>query len=112
MPLLERGNGCMTNRKKSALNVGEKSLEDIELANGVEKCGTTTFSKRLMILKQEKGVTTTQIHQATGISRSTINKFLTSDNLPNSFTLILLCQYFNASADWLLGLSNFRRLKK
>ena len=70
------------------------------------------LAERLQSLKDEKQVTNIQIAKATGIHKSTIAQYLHGESMPISKHLISLCRYFDVSADWLLGLHNFRRLKK
>lgn len=72
----------------------------------------TEFAKRLIELQTEKKVTMADIERETGIRRSNIRDWINYGMMPNTKTLIKLCKYFDISADWLLGLSNFRRIKK
>lgn len=72
----------------------------------------TTFSDRLKELQEERNVTGRQIADATGIQHSGITSYLRGDSMPNARALIKLCKYFDVSADWLLGLSNFRKRKR
>lgn len=71
----------------------------------------TEFKKRLNILIDESGKTYRKIASESGVTKSSLATWLTTDAMPNSKSLILLCRYFNVSADWLLGLNNFRQIK-
>ena len=71
----------------------------------------TEFRNRLNTLIAESFKTNTQIAKESGVNKSNLATWLTSDTMPNSKSLILLCRYFNVSADWLLGLNNFRQIK-
>lgn len=64
------------------------------------------------MLQKENGLTLRDIERDTGIGKSNIRFWIHSDAMPASKNLIKLCEYFNVSADWLLGLSNFRKVKR
>lgn len=66
----------------------------------------TLFAKRLRRLIEEKGITQNQLAEIIGKTRQTINGYTLGNAAPDSDTLIKLCEYFNVSADYLLGLSD------
>lgn len=70
------------------------------------------FRERLLILIEEKNMDFAKISRESGISKSTIDSWYRGNRIPNANGITKLCKYFDVSADWLLGLSNFRRLKK
>ena len=67
------------------------------------------FAERLKILIKERGLTARQIEKDCGVNHS---YWKDNEAIPNGRTIIKLCEYFDTSADWLLGLSNFRRIKR
>lgn len=71
-----------------------------------------TFQNRFQILVDEKKKTFRQLAEECEISKTSFAAWYRGESMPNSYALIKLCKYFDVSADWLLGLSNFRRLKK
>ena len=73
---------------------------------------TTDFAKRLLQLKEEYGKTFKEIAEETGITRTSLTAWCRSEAMPNSKSLMILCKYFDVSADWLLGLNNFRKVKR
>jgi transcriptional regulator with XRE-family HTH domain len=42
--------------------------------------------------------------ERTGYAQSTVSAWCNGVRMPNSFALLNICQEFNVSADWLLGL--------
>ena len=44
-----------------------------------------------------------------GFGRDVLASYLRGGRMPSANTLVRLCNYFNVSADWLLGLSNEKR---
>lgn len=67
---------------------------------------------RLKQLQEESGMSHWQMEQAIGLSKSSISAWIRGEIMPNSKSLILLCDYFDVSADWLLGRSDFRKVKR
>ncbi len=70
----------------------------------------TTFGERLKLLIGETGKTYRQIAAESGVKKSNIATWINTDAMPNGKNLAKLCIYFDVSADWLLGLNNYRRL--
>lgn len=73
----------------------------------------TVFAERLLQLKKESGKNFHELERdGIGISKSMLAYWCRTDVLPNSKSIIQLCRYFDVSADWLLGISNFRKIKR
>lgn len=51
-------------------------------------------------------MSTTDFAKKVGLSRQTMGFYLNGDRIPDSATLLQICQKCNVSADWLLGLSD------
>ena len=67
----------------------------------------TNFNERLKELRLSKNLTQTQLANETGISQSAINKWELGQRKITQEYIIILCEYFNVSADYLLGLTEF-----
>lgn len=64
-----------------------------------------SVNKRLRSLLAESGKTQKEIAKGIGINNKLLNSYLKGDITPNTFTVCKICEYFDVSADWLLGLS-------
>lgn len=64
------------------------------------------FAERLKELREEKGMSQTQLAKATKLSKSAIGYWEAEKRVPNAEVIITLAQYFGVSADYLLGLEN------
>ncbi len=62
------------------------------------------FSQRLKEMRVEKGLTQMQLAQATHVSQTAISGYEIGRNRPTDEIIIVFCQYFHVSADYLLGL--------
>lgn len=67
-----------------------------------------TIGERITLLIKEKGQNSYQCSVAMGISSSRLFYVEKGRNLPSSELIIIICKYFNVSADWLLGLKEER----
>lgn len=67
----------------------------------------TKFGDRLGEIMQERGVGTYSLARKTGISRPTITRYLGGSILPSYKTLVILCDFFDCSADFLLGTGEY-----
>lgn len=68
-----------------------------------------TLGNKLNDLMIERKLTGKQLAADIGVTEGTISKILTGLNTnPKSDTIIALAKYFNVSADYLLGLSNYK----
>jgi len=59
---------------------------------------------RLMFERRKKNLTQTQLAEAIGVSRITINKWETGKSTPSVEMLLKLSEFFNVSVDYLLGI--------
>ena len=71
----------------------------------------TIFGKRLCILLEETGLTQYEMANQIGISPHLIGSWTNKYMFPSAQTIINICNAFNVSADWLLGLSDERELR-
>lgn len=62
------------------------------------------FSELLKHLRKEKGVTQPQLADAIGVSKGNVGDWETGKSRPGFDAIIALAQYFDVSADYLLGL--------
>lgn len=60
------------------------------------------FDKNLQALRSERGVTQEQLAEKLSLSRQAITKWETGGALPGVEHLVLLCDYFRVSMDWLV----------
>ena len=65
------------------------------------------FAERLKELREEKGLSLKQLSKETGISDVAIGRWERKVRIPNIEALIVIAKYFNVSADYLLGLTDF-----
>ena len=61
------------------------------------------YGKRIKDLRQERGLTQSQLAEKIGTTASTIGKYEREQLQPNVETVKLLCTFFEVSADYLLG---------
>lgn len=64
------------------------------------------FAERLKDLRQEKGLTQTQLAELLSTTQSTIGKYEREELQPNFEVLKKLCKVLEVSADYLIGLSD------
>ena len=64
------------------------------------------FGEKLKQLRINKPVTQKQIADYLGVNTVTVQRFEYGDRRPSYENLIKLCDYFQVSADFLLGLSD------
>lgn len=67
---------------------------------------------RLKELREEKNLTQNDIAKAINTSRPNIGRWEKGENEPSSSAVIALAQFFNVSADYLLGLEDDFGIKK
>ncbi len=60
------------------------------------------FKDLLVKLIQNKGITAYKLSKDTGISEALISNWKTGRQLPKYDSIVLLCDYFEVSADYLL----------
>jgi len=68
----------------------------------------SVFSERLIALRKERGFSQYEFAKVLKMSRSTISGYETEGKEPNYSTLRMFAEFFNVSADFLLGLSDER----
>ena len=73
---------------------------------------TKVFAKRVRQLRLEKGVPQQQVADALGISKPGYQNYEYGNKTPSFAVLPLLADYFNVSADYLLGRSDDPRLPR
>lgn len=64
------------------------------------------FGEKLKELRKEKGLTQKQLAEQLGNAQSAIYYWETNQQEPNISALKKICQFFNVSSDYLLGLEN------
>ena len=64
------------------------------------------FAERLKELRQEKGLTQTQLAQATHMGQTTISAYEAKRNHPSDDVIIVFCKFFDVSSDYILWLKD------
>lgn len=65
------------------------------------------FNERIAELREKQGLTQTQLGEKLNISQRKISRLETKDTKGNIITDIkTLCEYYNISADYILGLTD------
>ena len=64
------------------------------------------FSERLKDLREDRGLNLTALGKETGFSQVAIGRWERGTQIPNIETLIVFANYFNVTADYLLGLED------
>lgn len=64
------------------------------------------FACRLKQLRESNKLTQEELANKLGISRGSISYYEKRERFPDINVLFKVCEYFNVSADWILGLSN------
>ena len=66
----------------------------------------TNFCERLIKLHNEKGVFIKDIAEVIGVSTKQYARYEKGINEPTLSVIVKLCEYFQCSSDYLLGLSD------
>ena len=66
------------------------------------------FSPKLKTLREEAGLNQSQLADKLGVSRGSISFYENGDRIPDIEFLHKVSEYFDVSADWLLGLSDVK----
>jgi transcriptional regulator with XRE-family HTH domain len=66
------------------------------------------FSNRLKMLRKEKKIKQEQLAEALNIGKSSVGNYEIGTRLPDADVVVALADYFNVSADYLLGRVNDR----
>jgi len=61
------------------------------------------FGQRLLMVRTKKGVTQAQVAQMLGVTATQVSDMEKGKTTTSLFRLYALCEYFNVSADYLLG---------
>lgn len=69
----------------------------------------TKFTQRLNALMAEKKMTPTTLSHQIYMHPSTVKSYKTGRHEPIVETIIILCEVFNVSADYLIGLTDERK---
>lgn len=64
------------------------------------------FGERVRGLREDKDMNQTQLAIVLNTTQKKISRIETGENEPNLQDIRLLCNYFNVSADYLLGLTD------
>ncbi len=64
------------------------------------------FPQRLKELREEKKLSQTQLAKLTGISQPSITRWENGERVPNIDSIIILCNFFVVSSDYLIGLTD------
>lgn len=67
---------------------------------------------RIRQLREEKGMTQVRLSIELSVSQETISAYESGKHFPNVSNLIRLSELFNASCDYILGLSDIRCIQK
>ena len=65
-----------------------------------------TFKDRLHELREEEGITKTELAKRTDLSESAIGRWESGTRTPTLDCLLALANYFNCSIDYLVGRTN------
>lgn len=68
------------------------------------------ISARIKYLRKQRGESQADLSKAIGIAQSLISHWEIRDLKPSAGSIIKLCQHYNVSADWLLGLSDYQSI--
>lgn len=69
------------------------------------------FSYRLSVLLDENNMTQTQLAKKIGTSNVTICRYLTCERIPRLDVITKIASVFNVSIDYLLGISDDKKIK-
>ena len=70
----------------------------------------TPFAERLFELMQDKGLSNLQLEKESGCPNTTVSAWLTKNVYPKRENLIKLSRYFYCSIDYLLGLTDDKKI--
>ncbi len=70
------------------------------------------YLEKLIQLREEKGLTQNDLTEIYGCNQSNISKIERKERKLDIEQLIALCRFYNVSADYILGLSDFTDIRK
>ncbi len=65
------------------------------------------FGKKVRTLRKEKKISIIELSKSIGYSKSIINYWENGKKEPTFSAIVSLCKFFDVSADYLLGLSDY-----
>ena len=65
-----------------------------------------TFKDRLKELREEKGISQSQLAKETGLNQASISLLEGGRRVPTAPTIITLAKYFEVTTDYLLGMTD------
>ena len=68
------------------------------------------ISKRIRELIEESGLTLRELEKEIGVNNATLSQWQQGRKKPHLDSLLLLAEYFNVSGDWLLGVSDTKKV--
>lgn len=71
----------------------------------------SNFAERLKECMEEREIKSPTLAKAIGANRTTVSELLRGEYLPSNEHMIAIVDYFNCSADYLLGLEEFPKEK-
>lgn len=72
----------------------------------MEQYAHIKFKERFNQIIKTCGKTQVEIARAINVSKQCVNDYKAGKSMPSVETLILMCEFLNVSADYLLGLSD------
>ena len=67
-----------------------------------------SINEKIKTLRLERGLNGLKTSKALGIQATVLHNIEKGRNLPSAEMIIKLCNFFNVSSDWLLGLKEER----
>ena len=67
------------------------------------------FAARLKEIMEDSLICKEKLDSEGVVSKECVLSYLRKERMPNGKTLMRICNYFNVSADWLLGFSDERK---
>lgn len=71
---------------------------------------TEIFAQRLIVLREQKGISQQQLADSLNITRQSLSLYEKAERTINIDLLVKIANYFNVSADYLLGLSSVSKV--
>ena len=69
------------------------------------------FPQRLSELMKERKLTQQNLADGLGVKRQTVSLYMSGQSMPDAEQLRNIALFFDVSSDWLLGLSNFKKIE-
>ena len=73
----------------------------------MNKFDYTAFAEKLKGLRQEKGVGQNKMAEDLGVSNASISYWETGKQIPSAEVIYKMAKYFNVSADYILGITEW-----